>query len=76
VLPSRAITRNGYAPAGEVPPAFCRFDGFAARLTETMLVTNLGLRTGKNLRWDAETMAATGCPEAAPFIKRDYRTGW
>ncbi|MGA2702706.1 MAG: hypothetical protein ABSH35_16640 [Isosphaeraceae bacterium] len=41
-----------------------------------MLVANLGLRTGKNLRWDAETMAATGCPEAAPFIKRDYRTGW
>ena len=29
------------------PPAFCRFDGFAARLTETMLVANLALRTGK-----------------------------
>ena len=58
------------------PPAFCRFDGFAARLTETMLVANLALRTGKNLRWDAETMAATDCPEAAPFIKRDYRKGW
>ncbi len=58
------------------PPAFCRFDGFAARLTETMLVANLALRTGKNLRWDAETMAATGCPEAAPFITRDYRTEW
>jgi predicted dehydrogenase len=57
-------------------PAFCRFDGFAARLTETMLIANLALRTGKNLRWDAETMTATGCPEAAPFIKRDYRTGW
>ncbi len=58
------------------PPAFCRFDGFAARLTETMLVANLALRTGKKLRWDAETMAAAGCPEAAPFIKRDYRTEW
>ncbi len=58
------------------PSAFCRFDGFAARLTETMLVANLALRTGKNLGWDAETMTATGCPEAAPFIKRDYRTGW
>jgi predicted dehydrogenase len=58
------------------PPAFCRFDGFAARLTETMLVANLSLRTGKNLHWDAETMAAAGCPEAAPFIKRDYRREW
>ena len=30
----------------------------------------------KNLDWDAETMTATGCPDAAPFIKRDYRAGW
>ncbi len=58
------------------PPAFCRFDGFAARLTETMLVANLALRTGKKLRWDAETMATPGCPGVAPFIKRDYRTEW
>jgi predicted dehydrogenase len=58
------------------PPAFCRFDGFAARLTETMLVANLALRTGKTIRWDAETMEAKGCPEAAPLITRDYRTGW
>ena len=58
------------------PPAFCRFDGFASRLTETMLVANLALRTGKNLHWNSETMMATDCPEAAPFIKRDYRTGW
>ena len=62
-------------PAGG-PPAFCRFDGFAARLTETMLVANLALRTGKKIHWDAETMTAIGCPEAAPFISRDYRREW
>ena len=58
------------------PPAFCRFDGFAARLTETMLVANLALRTGRKIDWDAETMTAQGCPEAAPFITREYRKGW
>ncbi len=58
------------------PPAFCRFDGFAADLTETMLVANLALRLGRPIAWDGEKMEARGCPEAAPFIRRPYRTGW
>ncbi len=58
------------------PPAFCRFDGFASVLTETMLVATLALRTGKRIVWDAEKMVAVGCPEAEPFIRREYRTGW
>ncbi len=57
-------------------PAFCRFDGFASRLTETMLVANLALRTGRKILWNAEAMEAQGCPEASPFIKREYRAGW
>jgi predicted dehydrogenase len=57
-------------------PAFCRFDGFASQLTEAMLVANLALRTGQKVAWDAQKMEATGCPEAAPFIKRQPRTGW
>ncbi|QEH35840.1 Inositol 2-dehydrogenase [Aquisphaera giovannonii] len=58
------------------PPAFCRFDGFASRLTETMLVANLALRTGRRIDWDAATMTARGCPEAEPLIRRRYREGW
>jgi predicted dehydrogenase len=58
------------------PPAFCRFNGFAAHLTETMLVANLALRTGKTIHWDAKTMQAKGCAEAAPYVKRSYRKGW
>jgi predicted dehydrogenase len=57
-------------------PAFCRFDGFASQLTETMLVANLALRTGREILWNTEAMEARGCPEASPFIKREYRTGW
>jgi len=58
------------------PPTFCRFDGFASRLTEAMLVANLALRTGRKIIWDATKMEARGCPEAEPYIKREYRTGW
>jgi predicted dehydrogenase len=57
-------------------PAFCRFEGFASRLTETMLVANLALRTGRKIIWNAEAMEAQGCPEASPFIRPEYRTGW
>jgi predicted dehydrogenase len=57
-------------------PAFCRFDGFASRLAETMLVANLALRAGRTIEWDAKGLTARGCPEAEPFIHRDYRSGW
>ena len=41
-----------------------------SKLTETMLVANLALRTGRKIDWDAEAMEARGCPEASPFIRR------
>jgi hypothetical protein len=41
-----------------------------------MLVATLALRTGKKILWDAGKMEAKGCPEAEPFIKPRYRTGW
>jgi predicted dehydrogenase len=58
------------------PPAFCRFDGFASELTEAMLVANLALRVGRKVVWDAAKMEARGCREAAPYVKRRYRSGW
>ena len=57
-------------------PAFCRFDGFASRLTESLLVANLALLTGRKIRWNTEAMEAQGCPEASPFISREYCAGW
>ena len=35
-----------------------------------MLVANLALRTGKTIHWDAATMTARDCPEAAPAVRR------
>ena len=50
--------------------------GYAASLTEGLLVGFLALRTGKRIEWDAKNMKAKGCPEADPFIRPHFRKGW
>jgi hypothetical protein len=36
----------------------------------------VALRTEKKLEWDGPGMKAKNAPEAARFIKREYRAGW
>lgn len=50
--------------------------GYASVLTESLLVGNLALRTGKAIEWDSAGMRAVNCPEADPFIRPQFRTGW
>ena len=45
-------------------------------LTETLLLGNVALRTGKRIEWDAQSMTAKGGPEAEPFVKPAFRKGW
>lgn len=54
---------------------YSRFD-IAARLTETMVLGCVAIKTGKKIEWDHENMKAINCPEADPFIKRENRSGW
>jgi len=60
---------------------------YAGPLTETILCSNLALRswsikednkfTGrKKLLWDAENMRVTNYEPANQFVKRQYRQGW
>jgi hypothetical protein len=56
-------------------PALSNF-GYAALLTETVLLGNVAWRAGKRLEWDAESMRATNCPEADQWLRREYRKGW
>ena len=51
---------------------------YAARLTETMLLGVVALRTGQGvkLHYDAENMKITNVPEANEFLHREYREGW
>lgn len=54
---------------------FSNFD-YAALFTETMLLGNVAIRTGKRLEWDGPNMKVTNCPEAAQYIQPEYRKGW
>ena len=54
----------------------CRTSAMPSTLTEALLVGNLALRTGKSIEWDSAGMRAVNCPEADPFIRPEFRTGW
>ena len=58
-------------------PAYSNFD-IAAYLTEIILLGCIALRVGEGRRmeWDGPNMKSPNVPEAAQFVKRDYRNGW
>ena len=56
-------------------PTTCNFE-YAGWLTEANHLGNVAYRAGKKLIWDPEQLAAINCPEAEPYIKREYRKGW
>lgn len=56
-------------------PASSEFQ-YGAKLTEITLLGLVALRTAKVIRWDAQSMKATGVPEADEIIHGQYRTGW
>jgi predicted dehydrogenase len=58
---------------GKAP--YSNFD-IAAYLTEIILLGCVALRVGKKLDWDGPNMRAKNAPEAAQFVKREYRKGW
>jgi hypothetical protein len=51
---------------------------YSARLTETMLLGIVALRTGqgRKLLYDGEQMLVTNIPEANQYLRREYRDGW
>jgi predicted dehydrogenase len=54
----------------------CNFD-YSGALTEAVLLGNVSYRAGqKKLEFDAEALRVTNAPEAAQYIRREYRKGW
>lgn len=49
---------------------------FAARFTETILLGNLSLKTGRALKYDIERSQFTNCEEANRLLRKDYPKGW
>ncbi len=63
------------ALGGDMPSS--NFD-VAGPLTEIVLLGNLAIRSGRNVRleWDGPNMTVTNVPEANQYVKRTYREGW
>ncbi len=53
----------------------CSFD-YSGPLTETVLLGNVAYRSGKRIEWDHKAFKITNAPEAARFLRREYRKGW
>jgi predicted dehydrogenase len=56
-------------------PTTCNF-AYSGALAEAVLLGNVAYRAGKKLEWDAKTLQATNAPEAAQYVRREYRKGW
>ncbi len=56
-------------------PTLCNFD-YSGALIEHNLLALVAYRVGKKLKWDAENLKATNCPEADQYIRKQYREGW
>ena len=63
---------------GEYEPGTMSNFGYAGRLTETILVGNLAMRSaeGSRIEWDAKNLKSTNMPEVNQFVQREYREGW
>ncbi|MCX6996713.1 MAG: Gfo/Idh/MocA family oxidoreductase [Kiritimatiellaeota bacterium] len=57
---------------GEGPPPGSNFD-YSGPLSETVLMGNLALKTGKKVEWDGPNMRCTNLPEANELVRKKYR---
>jgi predicted dehydrogenase len=56
-------------------PTTCNF-GYSGWLTEANHLGNVAYRVGKKIEWDAANLRVTNAPEAAAYIRREYRKPW
>lgn len=56
-------------------PAGANFE-YAARLTETVLLSNVAVRARRPIEWDTAAMKITNLPEANQYLTKSYRPGF
>jgi predicted dehydrogenase len=66
---------------GERKRATSNFEGYAGKLTETILLGNLAVwmaatGEGPKVEWNAADLTSPNHPIVASIVKRDYRDGW
>lgn len=60
---------KGGAPAGS------NFE-YSTRLTEVVLLSNVAIRAGRGIAWDAPNLQITNLPAANQFVSKHYRSGF
>jgi predicted dehydrogenase len=66
---------------GKRKRATANFEGYAGKLTETILLGNLAVfaaATGESkvIEWDTKTMTTPNAPELSQIVRRQYRQGY
>jgi predicted dehydrogenase len=74
-IPNESHEMNWVDTAKGKTTASCPFE-YASKLTETMLLGVVSLRSGKKILYDGANMKVTNVPEANQYLSRDPRTGW
>jgi predicted dehydrogenase len=75
-LPRSAGNEREWIDACKGGPAGGADFTFSARVTETLLLGNIALKTGERLVWDPTARLITNVPKANELLKREYREGW
>ena len=74
IAPSLGHHREWLAAIRTGGPTTCNF-AYSGTLAETVLLGNVSYRSGKAFAWN-EHAGTADAPEAAAFLRRDYRKGW
>jgi Predicted dehydrogenases and related proteins len=49
---------------------------YASQLTETVLLSNVAVRTRRRIEWDAKAMKVANLPDADRYVTKTYRAGF
>jgi predicted dehydrogenase len=65
------------AALGKKPLDFPKSNfGFAAPMTETILLGNIAMRMGRSITWDGPNLRITNLPDANKLLTKEYPEGW
>jgi predicted dehydrogenase len=74
--PTWSISAEWLAAIRGEGEASSAFDTYAGPFTEAVLLGNVAVRTGRELRWDWKNLRAIDVPEASRYIKKSYARGF
>ena len=49
---------------------------YSGPFAETVLLSNVAIRSRRRIEWDSQAMKVTNVPDANQFVTKEYRPGW